>query len=266
MSRHPQKKAVITGATSGIGEAFARAFAEQGYDLIITGRRQDKINQVADNIRKSYPCNVHVIIIDLTDSEKTGEFIKRLQQEENIEILVNNAGFGMRYTFTDGEISTFEDMLRVHSTVPMKLMHAVIPGMKERESGIIINVSSTAGFFPLPRSAVYSASKSFLTVLSEALHIELKSTGIKVQALCPGMTRTDFHSKLGKDPGKFYRTRGVMKAMKSDEVVKVSLACLKKDKVVCVPGFNNKFLMTIPRLVPKSILYKLAALARQRDT
>jgi len=266
MSEHSQKKAVITGATSGIGKAFARVFAEQGCDLIITGRRQEKINRVAGEIRKSYARDVEVILLDLTDADKTEAFIERLQQEKDIEVLVNNAGFGMRYTFTDGEIGTFEDMLKVHSTVPMKLMHAVIPAMKAKGTGAIINVASTAAFFPLPRSAVYSATKSFITVLSEAVHIELKGTGINVQALCPGMTRTDFHSKIGKDPNTFYRTKGVMKAMTSEEVVKISLACLKKDKVVCVPGFNYKFLTSIPRLVPKSILYKLAALARQRDT
>ncbi|MDZ7724132.1 MAG: SDR family NAD(P)-dependent oxidoreductase [candidate division KSB1 bacterium] len=199
-----KKTGVITGATSGIGAAFAKAFAARNYDLILTGRRESKLNELAQDIQNQFQVSVEKQLIELAESEQVEQFISILQRQQ-IDLLINNAGFGMRSTFLETNYETLEQMVTVHSTVPMQLMHALLPGMKERRSGIIINVASIAGFFPLPQSGVYSATKSFLTLLSESLHVELEGTGVQVQALCPGMTITDFHSRLGKDPERFYK-------------------------------------------------------------
>ena len=259
------KTGVITGATSGIGAAFAHAFAAQGYNLILTGRREPRLSELAQEIKDQYDVSVQKQLIELADVQQVNPFIDALRSQP-IDLLINNAGFGMRSTFLQAESETLEQMVTVHSTVPMQLMHALLPGMKERRSGIMINVASIAGFFPLPRSGVYAATKAFLTLLSESLYVELKGTGVKVQALCPGMTITDFHSRLGKDPERYYKKRGVMKAMTPRAVVKASLKCLDKDKPVCIPGGNNRLLANIPRFLNKSMLYKLARAARNRET
>ena len=259
------KTGVITGATSGIGAGFARAFAGQGYDLILTGRRKEKLADLAAEISNKYSVNVVQKLIELSDPVQVKAFIDELKALE-IDLLINNAGFGMRATFLQESVEKLNTMIAVHAAVPMQLMHSLLPGMIQRQSGIIINVASVAGFFPLPKSGVYSATKSFLTLLTESMHVELQKSGVRVQALCPGMTVTDFHSKLGKNPDRFYKKSGPMKAMTPEQVVEVSLKYLKKNKPLCVPGINNRFLVTIPRLLSKSMIYKLTRAVRDRET
>ncbi len=257
IDKHPGV-ACITGATSGIGEAFARRFASEGYNLVITGRRDDKIQTLAKEISDKYRIKVDVEIAELSDSATLQTLADKLGEMKNLEILVNNAGFSVKEFFHSENFSTQEKMLKVHCLATMKLTHAVLSNMIANGKGTIINVSSLSAFSPFPTNAVYAATKRFVLMFSESLHLELKGTGVKVQALCPGMTRTDFHERMGYDRKKVYKRKGLMKAMSAEEVVDISLKCLKKDKVVCIPGFHNKFITVLLKTLPRSVTYKIA--------
>lgn len=259
------KTALITGATSGIGAVFAQRFASQGYNLILTGRRKEKIEAVAGELREQYNITIDVHIAELSDDNDIEHIITIIKDNEHLEILVNNAGFGKKNTITEEDGVIYEKMIKVHCLATMKFTRATLPGMIKNGTGAIINVSSVAAFFPLPRNSVYSATKSFINYFSETVHFELIGTGVKIQALCPGMTRTDFHTRIGMDASKVYKDKGLGKAMTPEEVVDISLQCLKKDAVICVPGWNNKFLSLLPRLLPKSILYKMLLFFKKND-
>ncbi|MFC1558202.1 SDR family NAD(P)-dependent oxidoreductase [candidate division KSB1 bacterium] len=257
MTGSNNKTALITGATSGIGAVFAEKFAARGYELIITGRRKDLIEKTADNIRTNYNIDVTVIIAELSDDNDIDSLVSTIKDTENLEILINNAGFGKKNNFLEEDITTHEKMLKVHCLATMKLTYAALPVMIKNKKGTIINVSSIAGLFPLPKSPVYSATKSFINIFSESIHLELKGTGVRIQALCPGMTRTDFHTRIGLEESEVYKDKGLRKAMSAEEVVEESLKCLKKNKVICIPGSNNKFISILPRILTKSQIYKI---------
>jgi len=259
-----RKTACITGATSGIGAAFARKFAKQGYDLVITGRRKEKIESLAKSLSTECNINVEVIIIELSDDKELKLLIDKLKGIENLEILVNNAGFAKRNLFYEEDFETHEIMIKVHNLALVKLCHAVLPKMVSKRKGVIINVSSLSAFTPFPTYAMYSATKSFVKLFTESIHLELKGTGVKVQALCPGMTRTDFHEKLGFESKDFYKDRGKWKAMTPEEVVDISLQYLDKDKIVCVPGGHYRFISSLFRILPQSVIYEMASSMMRR--
>lgn len=259
MKSNKKKTACITGATSGIGAAFAKKFAEQGFDLIITGRRKEIIESLSTNLSNEYKVNVKVIIAELSDDERLGLLTKTVKETKNIEILVNNAGFNKESYFHEEDSSTYENMIKVHNLALIRLCHCVLPNMISMGKGIIINVSSMGALTPLPISAVSSASKSFMKLFSESIHLELKGTGVKVQALCPGMTITDFHERLGFDKKTYYKDKGLMKAMTPEEVVEVSLQYLAKDKAICIPGRHNQILSYLVKILPQSLIYKIVS-------
>ena len=258
MANKARGTACITGATSGIGAAFAQKFASDGYDLIVTGRRDEKIQSLAKEISDKYSIKVDVEIAELSDNAALQTLADKLGGMENLEILVNNAGFSVKEFFHSENFSTHEKMLKVHCLATIKLTHAVLPDMIANGKGIIINVSSLSAFSPFPTNAIYAATKRFVLMFSESLHLELKGTGVKVQALCPGMTRTDFHERMGYDRREVYKRKGLMRAMSPEEVVDISLKCLKKDKVVCIPGFHNKFITVLLKILPGFVTYKMA--------
>ena len=253
------KTACITGATSGIGAAFAKEFAKQGYDLIITGRRKEKIEFLSNTLSKEYNVNIEVIIAELSDNKNLDLLIDTIKRTKNLEILVNNAGFAIENVFYDEDFSSHEAMLKVHNFALIKLCHTVLPDMVSRGKGKIINVSSLGAFIPLPLNAVYSASKSFIKLFSESIHFELQGTGVKVQALCPGMTRTDFHEKMGYDKNTYYKDKGLEKAMTAEEVVEISLQYLEKNKVLCIPGRHKKIFSFLIKVLPRAVIYKIVS-------
>lgn len=259
MNSIERKTACITGATSGIGAAFARRFAKQGYDLIITGRRKEKIESLSNTLSKENKVNVEVIIAELSDDKELDSLAEKIKKIKNLEILVNNAGFAKENFFHEEDFSTHEVMLKVHNLALIKLCHAVLPNMVSKRKGIIINVSSLLAFTPSPTNAMYSASKAFVKLLTESLYLELQGTGVQVQALCPGMTKTDFHERMGFDKNTFYKDKGMMKAMTPEEVVGISLQYLGKDKVLCVPGGNNKLSSFLLKVLPQAVIYKMAS-------
>jgi short-subunit dehydrogenase len=246
--------AFITGGSSGIGAEFARRFAEQGYDLIISGRRKEQLDRVAEEIRTKYDRTVTVIIGDLTDPGHLAKLVELIKNNANIDVLINNAGLGLKHHFIDDDINNPDTLLDVHLRAAMHLMHAAIPGMTQRKRGTIINVSSIAGFSPTASDPTYGATKAFLTLFTESLHLVLHEKGITVQALCPGFTWTNFHEKLGM-PKEEQQHRGILRWTTVDKVVDASLKGLRTGTVVVIPGFLNRVAMTIVALLPRRIYY-----------
>jgi short-subunit dehydrogenase len=256
--------AAITGATSGIGAAFARRLAAQGHHLLVTGRRRGQIEALADTLVAQYGVGVHVIIAELADDEDLSQLTARVAGLSHVQVLVNNAGFGLGgQEFYAQDFSGHVAMLKVHALATLQLTYAALPAMLAHRRGSIINIASVAAFVPLPRHAMYSATKDFILTFSEALAIELRGKGVRVQALCPGFTRTDFHARQGIDTNRYYRSRGPLRAMMPDEVVSASLGCLERGHVVCVPGLSNRLLTHLARLLPRRLLYRLLASLRE---
>jgi short-subunit dehydrogenase len=258
MTDNRKEIAIITGATSGIGAAFAKRFAGEGYDLIITGRRKEKIHALADELGKTFNINVDVVIAELSNPDKVDALAQKIRNTSNLCILVNNAGFATRGYFWEEDINGQENMVKVHILATIKLTHAAIPNMVAQGRGTIISLSSLGAFAPVPGNATYSGTKAFLSTFTESLHLELVGTGVKVQALCPGFTRTDFHERMGIDKSNL-KDKGVMKWMSAEEVVEISLEYLEKNKVICIPGFWNKVLSLLPVILPHSLYYKMVS-------
>lgn len=257
-SSRNQKYAVITGASCGIGEAFAREFASRGYHLLITGRRALVLSRLARELRKKYQVRVITLVIDFTIKRDLNQLLDAIDRLESIEVLVNNAGFGCSKQFFTDTFRNQEKMLQVHINVTSNITHRVVPKLLENKGGYIINVSSLAAFIPLPNNYFYSASKAFLTTFSECLHLALHDKNILVQALCPGFTLTEFHKKIGKAPEGMTKRRRIL-WMTAESVVSKSIRALdKKRKVICIPGFLNTMIFNIVRVLPRNFYYMIA--------
>jgi hypothetical protein len=252
-----KRTAVITGATSGIGAAFAKKLASMGYDLLLTGRRKEIIKALAGELSRRYRVEVNVILAELSDPKdrkKVADAVKRL---DGIEYLVNNAGFGINSSFFESALADEEAMVAVHVLAPMELIRAAAPAMLKNRKGNIVTLSSVGGFTPLSGAATYCATKAFVTLFTESLHMEMKGKGIRFQSLCPGFTRTDFHARLNMEERAWQRLQRFY-WMQPDEVVEYSLKCLRKGRVVCVPGFPNKLLVKLAGIIPRSLYYRLS--------
>jgi short-subunit dehydrogenase len=243
MPRSSYSTALITGASSGLGAEYARRLAAAGTDLILTARRRDRLEELARELRDRHGVAVEVIEADLAQDDGIGLVERRIAEDPALDLLVNNAGFGGRGGFVRGEIGDHMNMVRVHVDATVRLTRAALPGMIARGRGGIINVASVAAFSPFS-GAMYSGTKSFLAMFSGNLQTELRGKGVFVQALCPGMTHTEFHEVADIDkaivPKLFWMTAG--------EVVRISLRRLGHG-AICVPGWKNKvvaFLMRCP--------------------
>jgi len=183
--------ALVTGATAGIGESFTRLLAKNGYNIILVARDLARLQERARALETKFEISTVVIQADLS-TDVGCLTIENYIANNQIDVLINNAGFGINKAFTLSQIDVEEQLLSVLVRTPMRLMHVALVGMKARNKGVIINVSSVAGWIA---GGTYSASKSYLTVLSESLHTELATTNVKICALCPGFTRTEFHER-----------------------------------------------------------------------
>ena len=250
------KTAFITGATSGIGAAYAKRLANRGYNLVLTGRRKEIIQKLADDLSKQFNVRTKVVIADLSDDDGIQRVVTAIKITQSLEILINNAGYaGPFILFTDQDSLTREQMTKVLVTVPMILSQAVLPEMVKKGHGTIINVASAAAFLPNKKWAVYAASKAFLKSFSESLSLEVKNTGIKVQVVCPMPTDTDIWRGLPEEKAIMLKR---YKLMSADSVVDCSLKDLKSNHVVCVPGTRSKLLIALITLFPRSLLYRIA--------
>jgi uncharacterized protein len=256
--------AVITGATSGIGLAFAHRFAQERNDLIITGRREKILKDEAGKIQKEYGVKTDLIVGDFNDEDVLNKLIGRINDTDELYALVNNAGFGVSDYFLNVSSDTWNDMEHIHVRVPLLLMHAALEIMKPKKRGIIINVSSLASFYPLPKSGVYSACKLFINRITESLYLEEYSSGIVIKAVCPGFTRTDFHRNMS-DTEKEIRNQRIFKWMTPEQIVDETFRKLHKKKVLIIPGRRYRFLKKISSLVPAPLYRRIMIKHRVRD-
>lgn len=244
-----KKWALVTGATAGIGESFTRLLAAEGFNLVLVARDEVRLHERAQGLKDKYGADSVVIVADLATESGCTKVEEYLANKE-VEVLINNAGFGINKAFTMSDLAKEEEVLKVLVRTPMRLMHVVLPKMKERNSGVVINVSSVASFIA---GGAYSASKSYLTVLSESLHTELSGTNIKVSALCPGFTRTEFHQR-----GRM-KMAGLPEFMwlNSDLLVAKAWKDTLAGKPVSIPGWQYKLLVGFISIVPRSIVRRL---------
>ncbi len=263
ISRKAAKTALITGATSGIGKEFAYNLACRGYDLIITGRRKHEISYVASDLRKIYHVKVDVIIADLSSANDLQRLLKFIEKKEKIEILVNNAGYGLSERFIEDQINNQLKMLKVHVTAPLLLIHKVLPQMIRQRKGSIINVTSLAAYAPNSNNAMYTSTKCFLTNFTESLYMDLNRFGIRVQCLCPGFARTDFHRKITVKNG--LAGHPFSNWMDPSEVVRYSLHCLETGKILCIPGMANRMMAGIISILPRRLYYYLMGIFVPKD-
>jgi short-subunit dehydrogenase len=260
-----QHTAVITGATSGIGKAFAAEFAKKGLDLIITGRRKEELLKVADTLSQDYGIRAETFAGDLSDSKNRLALCLMIQQAGNIDVLINNAGFGIDCPFYRNSLNDIRSMIDTHITATAELTNSVLPGMIYRRQGTIINVSSLGAFTPGLTRSMYLSTKSFVHYFSESLFLEVRSFGIKVQSLCPGLTFSDFHRNLQNEELK--KKFRLLKFMTPEEVVFQSLKALEKGWVLCIPGTVNKLFFIIAKCLPSRILMWISGFGnKQHDT
>ncbi len=254
--------ALITGASSGIGAVFARQLAARGHALILAARRADRLEALATELRQQHNITAEVLTADLACLSDLERVEHRLTNTNDLTLLINNAGFGTRGSFDQVEFARHLGMIDVHVIATVRLTHAALPGMKARGRGAIINVSSLAGFVPRKGSATYGATKAYLNSFSQALGEELRGAGVKVQALCPGFTYTEFHDTRAMEG--FSRSEiPKMFWMSAEEVVAHSLAALERNQVICIPGLRNRVLKVATQ--NRGILSALLAWRRRRS-
>jgi hypothetical protein len=235
--------ALVTGATAGIGAAFARQLAARGDDLVLVARDEARLRALADRL----PNRVEVLPADLADDAGCARVEQRCA--DGVDLLVNNAGLGTKGAFHQVPVEQEEHLLRLNVRAVMRLAHAALPPMLERGSGAVLNVSSVAGFFAGTRGSTYSASKAWVTNFSESLHLQYAGSGVKVMALCPGFTRTEFHARAEMD------VTGIPAALwlDADDVVRAALRDLADGKPVSVPGAQYKALVAGRRVLPTQL-------------
>jgi hypothetical protein len=252
-----KKWALVTGATAGIGESFTRLLAAKGFNLVLVARDEARLHERAVGLKEKFGAESVVIVADLATEAGCAKVEDYIRANE-IEVLINNAGFGINKAFTMSDLAKEEEILKVLVRTPMRLMHVALPAMKERNSGIVINVSSVASFIA---GGAYSASKAYLTVLSESLSTELSSTNIKISALCPGFTRTEFHQrgrmKMAGLPNFMWLNSDVLVAKAWKDAV--------SGKPVSIPGWQYKALVGLISSVPRAMVRRLGMNLRVRQ-
>jgi uncharacterized protein len=239
--------ALITGASSGIGAAFARQLARPGCHLILSARRQERLQALATELEQ-VGAQVEILTADLGTETGIQAVTQRILSEPQLDLLINNAGFGIHGAFASVPLEDQDEMFRVHAEAPFHLTHAALQGMLARKNGAIINVSSIGAFRRSAKSVMYSATKSFLTMFSESLHKSLKGTGVKIQSLCPGYTHTEFHQ--ARETMVTMKTKNIPAFLWKDasQVAAASLKALDRDKCLVIPGLIYNFAVFIGRL------------------
>ena len=249
--------ALVTGATSGIGAAFVRAFAARGHDVVLVARDSARLAQVGEDVAGSHRIEVEVLPADLSVRSQLMRVEERLcDPARPVDILVNNAGFGLNRSFRSSDVEDEQRMLDVLVTAVMRLTHAAVPGMLQRGRGQIINVSSVASFLPF---GSYSAAKAYVTTFSQGLHADLAGSGVQVMALCPGFVHTEFHARAD------VRTSGPdWMWTDAQTVVDQALRELRKGKSVCVPTLPYKAVSAGSHLLPRELLGRAERIRRRQ--
>ena len=240
--------ALITGATAGIGAEFARQIAARGDDLVLVARDEARLHAVADELSARHRVRCEVLVADLADRAALRTVEERLADTARpVDLLVNNAGFGVNQHFVGGDVEAEQAMLDVLVTAVMRLTHAALPGMIGRGTGGVINVSSVASFIA---GGTYSAAKSWVTVFSESVDRQLGGTGVTVTALCPGFTHTEFHQRGGMDVSHLPDWMW----LDAPDVVSGALADFRRGKPVSVPGAQYKAIRVLTSVLPRPLV------------
>ena len=253
----PRPLALITGASAGIGLELAKQLACDGYDLLLTARREDRLRQIADDLTNTTSASITIFIADLADPASP-QNIYDFTKENNLTIdtLINNAGFGLRKDFHESDLPRLLEMIQVNITALTHLTGLFLPDMIKRKNGTILNVASTAAFTPGPHMAVYYATKAFVLHFSEAIASELQNTGVTVSCLCPGPTNTEFGEVSGMSTTKVFKF-----AVPVEPVVTTAIKGMKKKKKIIIPGFGNRagifFMRFTPRIIVRYMVGKL---------
>ena len=256
------KRALITGASAGIGEGFARHMARQGYDLVLVARRKDRLDALASALSSKHGISADALEADLAGERGLSLVEERLRSGE-IEVLVNNAGFGTVGEFAELPLDREVEELDVNVRALLRLTHAALAAMVPRKRGAIINVASMAAFQPVPYNATYSASKAFVLHFSEAIHEEVRQHGVTVTCLCPGPVRTEFQQVAGLDAGGM----PPITWMSVDAVVQAALSAMRGGRAITVPGAANVAMMAGTRMAPRFLVRRIvASMFRNRAT
>ncbi|WP_375384941.1 SDR family NAD(P)-dependent oxidoreductase [uncultured Microbacterium sp.] len=252
------RTALITGASSGLGAEFARQLAARGMDLVLVARDRAALDTIASEVSRSYGVVAEVLPADLVDPEQRSEVIARLAEGEHpVDMLVNNAGFGLPLAFEEGDIDDEVRHLALHVEAPLRLTHAALTPMLARRSGRIVNVASVAGFLP---RGTYGAAKSWLISFSRWANVTFAPRGVTVTAVCPGFVHTNFHERLGLAPGE----EGVAPWMwlNAPDVVREALRDIARGKAVSIPSLRYKAIVALSRLVPDALVTRVARRGR----
>jgi uncharacterized protein len=252
---HPGR-ALVTGASSGIGEELARVFAQNGHDVVLVARSQAKLEALAADLSNRYGVRADVLAVDLGDPGGPGRTDELLRERAlDIHVLVNNAGVGLHGPFGENEPQAQLRLLQLNVVSLTHLTRLLLPAMTARRSGAILNVASTAAFVPGPLMAVYYASKAYVLSLSVALENELAGTGVTVTTLCPGPTRTNFSEVAGVSRTRLFRAGGVMEPA---DVARAGYEGVQGGKSIVVPGLRNRLIAGSSALAPRSVTARIA--------
>lgn len=246
--------ALITGATGGLGKEFAKLFARDGYNLLLTARKEENLSVIKNELEQTYGVTAEILPCDLKESgaaEKIYSFAKEKQAE--VTALVNNAGFGDFCEFYLANGEKISDMVQVNVAVPVALTRLFLPDMVQRKSGLVLNVASVAAFAPGPLMSVYYASKAFLLSFSEGLYEEVKKYGVKVTALCPGPTQTGFESAAELGNSGLFKN---LKIASAEKTAAFGYKKAKKGKAVAIHGCSNRILTFIMKISPRALVRK----------
>jgi short-subunit dehydrogenase len=252
--------AIVTGASAGIGEAFARTLAARGFDLVIVARDRSRLERLAAELRDAGAVQVDVVAADLTKREDLARVEDVVRHTPTLTLLVNNAGFGTKGPFADSDLEREDEEIRLNVLALVRLTRAALPGLIARRDGAIINVSSVQGFFPSPLVATYGATKAFVNSFTESIASEVEGKGIKIQALCPGFTRTEFQVRAGIKSGSIPSAVW----MTPQAVAEASLAALDGGDLYCVPGVQYAALLGLEKVIPRAITRKITSALTRR--
>jgi uncharacterized protein len=256
-ARPPSRRALVTGPTAGIGLEFARQLAARDHDLVLVARNEERLEAVAADLRAAYGVTVEVLPADLADRAALAKVEARLADPDRpVDVLVNNAGFGLKGKFLDNSIEQEQAHLDVLVVAVMRLCHAALGPMVARGSGQVVNVSSVAGFLP---RGTYSAAKAYVTKFSEWAHREYAPQGVQVMALCPGFVRTEFHERMevGRDSAPKFLW------LEAPDLVTSALSDLEAGKAISVPSMRYKAIVTGARYIPSGLLQRFQGVGRK---
>jgi short-subunit dehydrogenase len=256
-SRPGTRRALVTGPTAGIGLEFARQLAARDHDVVLVARNEERLEQVAAELREKYGVTAEVLPADLADRDQLAKVEARLVDPNSpVDVLINNAGFGLKGRFLDNTVEQEQAHLDVLVVAVMRLCHAALGPMAARGSGQIVNVSSVAGFLP---RGTYSAAKAYVTKFSEWAHNEYAPQGVQVMALCPGFVRTEFHQRMevGRDSAPKFLW------LEATDLVSSALADLDAGKAISVPSLRYKAIVTGARYVPAGLLQRFQGVGRK---